>query len=102
MPKTEHIPKRINVCGTYYTIRFDPEACADMYGFVRDADCLICYGAQDAQQLRNTLWHEALHAIDHSLKLGLSEKQVHALATSTLDFMRRNRSFTRFILTDKQ
>lgn len=34
---------------------------------------------QDAQQERDTLLHEALHAIDYSMALGLKESQIHAL-----------------------
>ena len=35
-------------------------------------------------QLRDTVWHELLHAIEETMGLGLSESQVHALAAGQL------------------
>lgn len=35
---------------------------------------------QDDQQERDTLLHEAVHAIDYAMALGLKERQVHALS----------------------
>lgn len=53
---------------------------AQVYGTCDHARSVIALDSgQDTQQERDTLMHEALHAIDYSMALGLKERQIHAL-----------------------
>jgi hypothetical protein len=55
---------------------------------------IVVSQAQHPDQQLDTLLHEALHALDHTLKLELSEEQVHALAGGLLALMRDNPELT--------
>lgn len=56
--------------------------------------CQILYDEEQCdEQLADTLLHEALHAIDYSMAIGLEEEQVCALASGLLAFVRDNPDF---------
>lgn len=57
---------------------------------------------QAPDAMRDTLLHEALHAISNELFLELEERQVHTLAAGLLDVLRRNPKFTRFLLAKEK
>lgn len=48
---------------------------------------------------RDTLLHEVIHAIDHVTQIDLTEKQVYVLAGQLLDTLRRNPSFTEWLIS---
>lgn len=53
---------------------------------------------QSEEQLKNTLLHEVTHHLDYALQLGLSEKQVHRLATTFIQNMRANEAFYKWLM----
>ena len=70
------------------------------YGETRFTDCEIrIYKKAALQQRQDTLIHEAIHAIDDSLALGLTEQQVHGLAAALYDVLRRNPIFTLWLMS---
>jgi hypothetical protein len=50
--------------------------------FIPDRCEILLVKGQDPEQQADTLLHEALHAIDYTLRLELSEQQIHALAAA--------------------
>lgn len=46
----------------------------------------------------DTLLHEVLHAIDHTLQLGMTHKTVWRLGASITDTMRRNPDLVRYLM----
>lgn len=49
-------------------------------------------------QLKDTVLHELIHAIDYSVELGLKEKQVHVLAASLCDLFWSNPNLSNWIV----
>jgi hypothetical protein len=71
--------------------------------------CAITYSEQpDAQQLRDIIWHEILHALMYETGLGFEmkdspedvteERVVRAMATASLALLRDNPRIARFLL----
>jgi hypothetical protein len=58
-----------------------------------DPDCA-------ADQRRDTLLHEVVHAIDNELDTRMKERQVRLLATGLLHFLRANPEAVRWMLAD--
>lgn len=56
---------------------------------------------QALEQVQDTTIHESLHAISDSLKLRLSESQVHQLAASILALLKDNPSYAEWLLTQE-
>ena len=81
----------------------------DAYGECRPRFCQIFYAsAQDEQQLRDTIWHEILHAIASETGIAWElkpesdvdvdeEMVVRRFATATLQVMRDNPSVVKFL-----
>lgn len=60
--------------------------------------CQIKYSSdQHAQQLKDTILHEAIHAVDYIMHLGLEERQVHALAGGILALLLDNPQFVDYL-----
>lgn len=52
-------------------------------GYMNQREQLIRYNRdQHLQQVKDTIMHEIIHAIEYDLQLSLTETQVHALATN--------------------
>jgi len=52
-------------------------------GYMNQREQLIRYNReQHIQQIKDTILHELLHAIEYDLQLNLTEQQVHAMATN--------------------
>lgn len=77
------VPTKLRVMGKMYEVKLVPAAdvgedygdCNDRVGQIRVA----CDAYFDEQ--RDTVMHEALHALDHALNTKLKERQVRVLAT---------------------
>jgi hypothetical protein len=54
---------------------------------------------QTLEQVQDTSLHEALHAISDSLRLRLSESQVHQLAAALLALLKDNPEYAQWLLT---
>lgn len=98
-------PGTIRIIGKYYTVTVDTInsdlVSNNQLGQARNAQCkLLLDSNQDQQQMRDTLLHEVIHAIDYSLNLRMKERQVHALAAGLLATLRENPDFVRWLLVD--
>ena len=51
----------------------------------------------NAEQQKDTLLHEVIHAIDSELATGMKERQVRLLATGLMEWMRANQEIVRWI-----
>jgi len=68
-------------------------------GATRYNECLIKYLDNiKGDELRDTLLHETIHAIDYIAQIGLEEKQVHALASLLLCVLKDNKEFSRWLI----
>ena len=54
--------------------------------------------SQSPQQKRDTLLHEAIHAVDDTMQLDLSEEQVHSLAGGIYALLSDNPKFARWLI----
>lgn len=91
------MPPSLRILGKRWSIE---ERQQEEYGLCHQKDTRMTVSAdQSLENLRDTLLHETFHAISDDLKCGLSEKQVHVMATATLCVLRDNPGLVRF-LTD--
>lgn len=96
-----HIPNKVRLVGKDYLLVENTAGLARMgaLGTTSNLDALIDYSMdQSLTQLRDTLLHEVIHAVDYSMCLGLEERQVHALAAGLLGVLRDNPGFTALLL----
>lgn len=71
------------------------------FGTTSNLDAVIDYSLdQSLVQLRDTVLHEIIHAVDFSMHLGLEERQVHALAAGLLGVLRDNPQITAFLVQE--
>lgn len=83
----------LRILGKVWAVREDPHSRIghNAYGHVDlRAQEIVISAAQHADQKTDTLLHEALHALDHTMSLGLSESQVHGLTGGLLALLRDN------------
>lgn len=94
------LPKRLKVIGKRYNVKVVDKVDEE------DSDGESCPVTQTIsvrrehgfENARDTGLHEAVHAVDHQMHLGLSEEQVEGLGTGILALLRENRSFARWLL----
>jgi hypothetical protein len=83
------LPSSVVVLGKVYSIiKSDHiEEC----GLTEPHECKIWISTNiSPQQMKDTLLHELVHAIDYEMHLGMKERQVHCVATGILDMLNRN------------
>lgn len=96
------LPKTIRVMGKRFKVRIlkeneEPE----VDGLMELAKQRISIRPQEAiDQVQDTALHEVIHAVDESLALGMTEAQVHQMATGLLSVLKDNVQFTRWLLQD--
>lgn len=97
------LPPALNIAGRVYSIVPDSKRAKDLnqLGF-----CDLCgfeihldSKGQHEDSLRDTVLHEALHAVSSVAQLDLEERQVYVLAAQLLDMFKRNPKFTRWLLS---
>lgn len=91
-----NIPKRVKVCGKTYKIEQVKhlEDCGNLF----PTECKALIGIDmDPQQIRDTVLHELVHAIEYETHLNMEERQVHALSTAMLDMLRNNKHLVKFL-----
>jgi acetaldehyde dehydrogenase (acetylating) len=70
------------------------------YGTCQHGKCIINVNpSQPPQQMRDTVLHEVIHALEHEVQLKMSERQVTLLATVLLAAMRQNPKLSAFLLS---
>ena len=103
------LPKTVKVLSKTYTVDVvEPtlgvlamEGVPSVYGLQRARNCSILINKMmHPDQQRDTLIHELLHAYDFDMKIGLSEKQTHRLASCILSMLKDNPKVVEF-LTEK-
>ena len=92
------IPTFVDLFGKKYAISLVERETGD-YGECFVDQCRIEVAAyQCADQRRDTLLHEVLHAIDHEMHCSMSEPQIRRMATGLLAALRQNEPLARFLL----
>ncbi len=90
--------KSLRIVGKDYKVNFLP-VIDGAVGLCHDSDCEIDISlAQDEQQIRDTLLHEAMHAIDYAMQAGMSEHQVHTMSSGLIALLRDNPKFAAWLL----
>ena len=59
-------------------------------GTCNHGSLVISYRDQSEDQLTDTILHECLHSLDYACRLGLEERQIHALSALIIDLLRTN------------
>ena len=92
------IPESIDVFGKRYLVQLINRAAGD-YGECFVDQCRIeVADYQCDDQRRDTLLHEAMHAVDHEMHCSMSEAQIRRMATGLLALLRQNPSLSEFLL----
>ena len=69
-------------------------------GSTSNSMCRIVVASnQSKEQMKDTLIHEAIHAYDYALQLGLDEEQVHRLAACTLSLLADNPALVKYLVS---
>jgi len=101
------LPTRLRILGKDWRVSHEPDLIAQKqsYGRCQIARATIQYttvddegGPWDEAMIRDTVLHEAVHAISESLGLDLRERQVLALGASLLALLRENPDFVRWLM----
>lgn len=94
------LPKTLKILGKRFRIHFlEEDESTDVDGLMELFAQRISIRPQEArEQVQDTALHECIHAIDESLSLGMTEAQVHQMATALLGFLKDNVQFTRWLL----
>jgi hypothetical protein len=98
------LPKYVRVIGKRYKVKVvekvddedsDGESCpVDQTILMKQA-----HGFENA---RDTALHEAIHAVDHQMHLGLTEQHVEGLGTGILALLRDNPAFVRWLMAKEK
>lgn len=96
-------PARLRLLGKVFRLRYvtnakddDDNPCSGMVDI--DKQRIIIEDGQGFETERDTILHEALHAIESIMDLGLKERQVHALAGGVLAMLRDNPGFAEYLV----
>lgn len=92
-----NIPDSVRVLSLTYTLTADPEM--EEYGTCNAYRLSIRYNPeQDFRQLRDTVWHETLHACEAFMGIHkVSEADLTRLATASLNVLRDNPALVEFL-----
>jgi hypothetical protein len=91
------LPKVLRIVGKNYAI--EKMKLADNYGLCDDQVQTIKIADDIAHGLeRDTLLHEAIHAIDYSMQLKMSERQVCGLGTAIYALFADNPELVKYIM----
>jgi Zn-dependent peptidase ImmA (M78 family) len=94
-------PDEITVLGKPWQLINNNEYCEaeEVYGLTDCRECVIYYTTDTTpSQIRDTVLHELIHALDLSLHLELTEQQVHAIAAALYGTFMGNPKFTQWLL----
>jgi hypothetical protein len=95
------IPTAVDVLGKRYSVNMieHESTVGNDYGECFVDQCRIEIATyQCDEQKRDTLLHEAMHAIDHELNCRMSEAQIRRMATGLLALLRQNPDLSAFLL----
>jgi hypothetical protein len=91
------LPKVLRIVGKNYTV--ESMKLGDNYGLCEDQTQTIKIADDMAHGLeRDTLLHEAIHAIDYCMQLNMSERQVCGLGTAVYALLADNPDLVKYIM----
>jgi len=91
------LPKVLRIVGKNYAV--ETMKLGDNYGLCEDQTQTIKIADDMAHGLeRDTLLHEAIHAIDYSMQLSMSERQVCGLGTAIYALLADNPELVKYIM----
>lgn len=97
--KNGGLPEALLISGHSYSVALTHEEMDGKMGHVRhDKQAIRIHPDQHPDALRDTLLHEAIHAIDYNGQLEMTERQVHVLATAVCDVLWTNPKFANWLL----
>jgi hypothetical protein len=102
-PFYNKIPKQVKILGkTFKVVSLKENEYEDADGIMKLDEQLIGIRDKPAQEyMADTLLHEAIHAIDETLVLKMTERQVSNVASVLLQVLKDNPEFARWILQDE-
>lgn len=97
------MPKQVKVLGkTFKVVPLKEDEHEDADGIMIIDEQLICVRDKPAQEyMADTLLHETIHAIDETLFLKMTERQVSNIASVLLQVLKDNPEFTSWILQNE-
>lgn len=98
------LPKTLKVIGKRYALRVVDKVDDEDSDGESDpvAQAILIKREHGFEHARDTGLHEAIHAVDHQMHLGLSEAQVEGLGTGILALLRENHAFVRWLLANQK
>jgi hypothetical protein len=86
------LPETVRILGKTWTVRVQSSEGLSMSvtGQVDYLEQRITLLEQHPEQVQDTLLHECIHALDHTLLIQLTEGQVHALTGGLMALLRDN------------
>lgn len=91
-------PTKLRLLGKNWTIRYGSTKNKDEMGeCLSETQAITIKEGLKPEQERSTVLHECLHAIDFSLGLGLTERQVMGLEAGLYDLCNSNPQFFSFL-----
>ncbi|GEM88173.1 hypothetical protein [Meiothermus granaticius] len=89
-----HFPATLEILGKTWTVEILPEsrlnARREVGEIVYTHTSIAVEDGQSEEQAIDTLLHEAIHAIDYTMAIGLEERQVHALSSGLYALLKQN------------
>ena len=101
---------QVKILGKKWALQFVPHGSKALdigytegaFGLCDVSSCAMTVASDvDPQQVADTVWHEITHAVDETLGLNLSERQVHALAAGQLAVLLDNPKLIDLLLRRK-
>ena len=91
------IPGHLRILGKTWEVAEAPEDFTDSGSCSRDYQKIVVSTAQPIDNVKDTLLHEVLHAVDYCMATKLTEDQVAALATGLLAVFLDNPELMEFL-----
>ena len=92
-----YIPASLRILGKTWIVEKAPEDFTDSGSCNRDFQKIIVCTSQPEDNVKDTLLHEVLHAVDYCMATKLTEDQVAALATGLLAVFLDNPTLMEFL-----
>jgi len=91
------IPGTLRILGKVWEVAEAPSDFTDSGSCSRDYQKIVVSTTQPLDNVKDTLLHEVLHAVDYCMATKLTEDQVAALATGLLAVFLDNPAFLEFL-----
>ncbi len=102
MTPWDGLPKQLRIIGKRYKVRVVDKVDEEGSDGESSAASQLISLRDDAENsfeyCREVALHEALHAVEHQMRLSLSEEHVEGLGTGVLALLRENPAFVRWLM----